>query len=210
MPVRVYETEPQWETNLFPRLSNFLLSQKLKNEVQTAPATVALFQPTWAAAALPVRSATNLFVPRPDLQNHLSKMTGLVESFGLPYELITERDLLSPSKLRRYHHIIIPMWNLMPQVLGEKFFAKLSHDSRIVPIPLKNEPLLRSEFRELLRRHGITPRLDFDNERILGGRVHNLILNWTDRPLIVKIPDSQPLLLQPMEYHFLSSTKSKQ
>ena len=79
---------------------------KPDSKVQTSPATIALFQSTWAAAALPSRSATNLFVPRGAYQQHLSKMVGLAESFGLPYELITERDLLSPAKATAFssHH----------------------------------------------------------------------------------------------------------
>ncbi len=204
MPVRVYETEPQWETNLFPRLAAFLISQHLADEVRRVPAEIALFQPTWAAAALPVRSAVNPFVPRADVQRHLSKMVGLVESFGLPYELITERELLSPAALRRFHHIIVPMWNLMPQVLGEKRQAELARDSRIIPIPLKHEPESRSEFRELLRRQGIATRLDFEGEKIRAGRVNNLVFNWTDQPIKIKIPESdQQFLLQAMDYRFL-------
>jgi hypothetical protein len=211
MPVRVYETEPQWETNLFPRLSQFLISQKLVDKVRPTSATVALFQPTWAAAALPSRSATNLFVPKGGVQRHLSKTVGLVESFGLPYELITERDLFSSARLRRYTHIIVPMWDLMPQVLGEKAFAKLARDSRVIPTPLQNKPAPRSKFRELLKQHRIATRLDFDSEQILAGRVHNLIFNWSDQPLTLKVPESkQKLLLQPMEYRFLERSGARE
>jgi hypothetical protein len=210
MPIREYETSPKWETNLFPRLATFLLSQRLDRKVRTTPATVALFQPTWAAAALPVRGEGNLFVPREGVQRHLSKMTGLVESFGLPYELITEQDLLVPGRLRRFRHIVVPMWDLMPDVLGEKVFTRLAHDPRLIPIPIGNQPIPRSKFRELLQAHGITPRLDFEGESIIGGRVQNLLLNWSDRPLSVKILENkQSLVLQPMEYRFLSSAEAK-
>ena len=80
----------------------------------------------------------------------------------------------------------------------------------MVPIPLKSKPLRRSEFRDLLREHGIVIQLDFDKEQILAGRVDNLILNWSDQPLTVKIPEAgPPLLLQPMEYRFLPSAGTK-
>jgi hypothetical protein len=204
MPVRDYENTRVWETNFFPRLAAFLTTQRLADKVRVAAPDVALFQPAWSFAALPGRSAVAPFVPRQDQQIRYEKMIGLVESFGLPYQLITERDLLDARELKRYRHIIVPLWDLMPEILGRKSYDRLAHDPRIVPVPSGTGPLTRSAFRELLRAHQIPTRLDFDSDLILAGRVNNLIFNWNDQPLPVKTGDGGPtLILQPMEYRFV-------
>jgi hypothetical protein len=129
-------------------------------------------------------------------------MIGLAESFGLPYQLITERDLLQPRSLRKFRHILIPLWDLMPEILDRKTYAKWARDPRMVPIPSGNTMMTRSEFRDLLRSHEIPMKLDFDSDHILAGRVNNLIFNWNDQPTRVSVGDKN-YSLQPMEYRFL-------
>ena len=202
MPIRDYD-KPPWETNFFPRIADFVVNQKqLAAQVRATPPDVALFQPTWSFAALPVRGANNLFVPRTDAQNRCEKMIGLAESFGLPYQLITERDLLQPRSLRKFRHILIPLWDLMPEILDKKIYTKWASDARLVPIPSGNKMMTRSEFRDLLRARDIPMKLDFDSDRILAGRVNNLIFNWNDQPTRVSVGDKS-YSLQPMEYRFL-------
>jgi hypothetical protein len=203
MPIRDY-AKPWWETNFFPRLASFLITQKIAGKVREAPVETALFQPTWSYSALPARGPTNLFAPRVDQQMRSAKMIGLVESFGVPYKLITERDLLNPRELRRYKHIIVPLWDLMPLILDEKSAVRLAADRRVVPILTGTKQLPRSEFRDLLRRHQVPVQLDFDSEKILAGRINNLIVNYNDKPLPVRIGDNAAsIILQPAEFRFL-------
>lgn len=204
MPVRVYDTEPHWEHHFFPRIASFLLTNTLARQVRATPPDTALFQPTWSAAALPPRGPSNLFVPTAGAREYCSKMAGLAESFGLSYQLVTERDLLEPDRLRPFQHIIVPLWDLMPVVLGERAFHRLARDPRIAPIPTGPRALTRKEFRRLLSQYKIPARLDFDSDRILAGRVNNLIFNWNDRPMTVEIPESRAALpLQPMAWRFI-------
>lgn len=206
MPVRDFVKCPPWETNYFPRLADFLLTQRLAEKVRVSPVDVALFQPTWSAAALPIRDAAHPFAPRAAAQERCAKTIGLVESFGVPYQLITERELLAPRALKKYRRIIIPLWDLMPEILDRKSYGQLARDPRVIPILSGDRSMTRSEFRELLRQYNVPIRLDFDSDKILAGRVNNLIFNWSDRPLTVQIPvENQPLLLQPMEYRFVTN-----
>jgi hypothetical protein len=201
MLVRDYERCPPWETNFFPKLSKFLLTQKWWENAHPSQSSVALFQPTWSCSALPFRSASNPFVPQPEEQARLAKMIGLAESFGLSYQLVTERELLAPRSLRPFKHIIIPLWDLMPVILDTKSWEQLSHDRRVVPIMSGKNRLTRSEFRRILRQAGITPRLDFASDLVLAGRVNNLIFNWSDQPVTVTLDDGKATArLAPMEF----------
>lgn len=202
MPIRDYE-KPPWETNFFPRIAAFVEKQKeLADRVRPARAEVALFQPTWSYSILPARNTNQMFVPRLDAQARCEKMIGLVESFGLPYRLLTENDLLDTATLRRFRHVIVPMWDFMPEILGANAFQRLAKDGRVVPIANATKPLARSEFRQILRVHGIDFNFDFDSEKILAGRVNNLIFNWNDEDQSVRA-DGRTMMLKPMEYRFM-------
>ncbi|MCX6374445.1 MAG: hypothetical protein NTU88_00140, partial [Armatimonadetes bacterium] len=204
MYIKVYETEPQWEKRVFAKVCAFLKTQDLAEKVRRGKATVALYQPTWGAAALPGRSESQPFLPRIGHSLYITKMQGLVESFGLPYRLITEADLLDPSRLRAFEHIIVPMWDFMPRVLGKPRFEELSKDGRIIGIPLRDKALVRSEFRDLLVRHGVRTRLDFDSDLIVVGRCANLVYNWSDQPMSVRIPERRkPIEIGPSEFLFV-------
>ena len=131
-------------------------------------------------------------------------MIGLVESFGLPYALVTESDLLDPRCLRRFHHIILPMADFLPVIVGDKTATRLARDSRVVPLPLQDRPVTRSAFREMLRQHQIPFRLNFDSDKILAGRIGNLIYNWGDQPLQVTLPEKKTdAALEPYGFLFL-------
>jgi hypothetical protein len=96
------------------------------------------------------------------------------------------------------------MWELMPKVLDEIAYHRLANDRRVVRIPLQEGALTRSEFREVLEQAGIQPRLDFDSEKILAGRTHNLIYNWGPEPITVRVPErDDAITLGPHEYRFL-------
>jgi hypothetical protein len=204
MHVRVYTTEPQWEPDIYGKVCAFLKSQTLWREVRPEPATLALYQPTWGMAAVPGQSATQPFLPRLLPARHLTKMIGLVESFGLPYRLITEADLLDPQRLRPYRHLLLPLWDALDRVLGDAAYHRLAADRRVVRLPLLDRPYSRTEFRALLHRAGITPRLDFDADAVLGGRTANLVYNWNNAPLKVSVPEAPALLdLGPHEFRLI-------
>jgi len=204
MYVRVYETEPQWENGVFDKVVVFLKTQELDKGIRRTKATVALFQPTWGAAALPGRSEAQKFLPKVEYWHYLDKMIGLAESFGLPYDLVTEWDLLDAARLKRFQHIIVPMWELIPKVVGKVRYRKLANDKRVVRIPLKEWALTRSEFRDVLKQAGIKTRLDFDSDKILAGRTHNLVYNWDEKPIQVRVPEREDdITLQPYQYLFV-------
>ena len=204
MYIKVYETEPQWEKGVFEKVCAFLKTQDLAADVRREKATIALYQPTWGAAALPGRSESQPFVPRVGHSMYITKMQGLVESFGLPYALITEADLLDPKRLKGFAHVIVPMWDLTPNVLGEGRARELAKDGRIIGIPLRDKPLNRSEFRELLKKNGVRTKLDFDSDLIVVGRYANLVYSWYDQPISVRVPErAEPFALRPSEYAFV-------
>lgn len=204
MYVRVYETEPQWEKDLFAKVASFLKTQRLEKNVRRSEPTVALFQPTWGAAALPGRSEAQKFLSKVEYWHYIGKMIGLVESFGLPYDLVTEWDLLDATRLKRFEHIIVPMWECIPQVIGEPRYRQLAKDERLVRISLKEWALTRSEFRELLKKVGIETGLDFDSDKILAGRTHNLLYNWGEEPIRVRLPEQKKQVeLEPYQYLFV-------
>jgi len=191
MWVRVYDTEPQWEKGIFGRVASFLKTQDLEKSIRRPKPTVALYQPTWGAAAFPSRGESQKFLPRLEYMLYTTKMIGLVESFGLPYRLITEADLLDSSRLKEFEHIIVPMWDLMPRIVGESRFESLAKGRRVVRVPLKKRPLTRSEFRALLKESGVKTWLDFDSDGILAGRYANVVYNWDDKPIRVRVPEQE-------------------
>ncbi len=207
MYIRAYETEPQWERGLFPKIAAFLRTVDLDHKVRRLTPTIALFQPTWGATAFPAKSETQKFTPRPDYSLYAGKMIGLAESFGLPYQLITEADLMQPHRLRRFQHIIVPMWDLMPLVIGNDAARALGKDRRVVKIPLKPRALTRSEFRAALQKAHVPTTLDFDADTILAGRTANLVYNWDDKPIQVQVPEqkTKKIDLKPYEYRVISS-----
>ncbi|MCW3051083.1 MAG: hypothetical protein JWN14_253, partial [Chthonomonadales bacterium] len=135
---------------------------------------------------------------------HLTKMIGLVESFGLPYRLITEADLMDPKRLRSYKHLILPLWDVLERIVGTDAYRRLTTDKRVLKIPLLNRPLTRSELRAHLKQAGVSTRLDFDADTVLAGRTSNLVYNWTNAPLTVRVPESpSPLTLAAHAYKIL-------
>ena len=112
---------------------------------------------------------------------------------------------MDPSRLKGFEHIIVPMWELIPRVVGESRFEQLSKDERIVRVPLKERPLTRTEFRDLLKQAEIEPSLDFDSDKILVGRFANLVYNWSDGPVTVRVPEqADDIMLAPYAYRLLS------
>lgn len=188
MPVLVYNTEPQWENGVFSRVVEFLKTQQIYKSIRPMKTTVALFHPTWGVAAIPSRNSTQCFLPDSGFTWYITKMIGLVESFGLPYKLITESDLLEPNRLKGFKHIIIPMWDSVPRIVGLDGFNKLSADKRIIGIPTKDGQITRTEFRNILTKARIKPLLDFDSDHILAGRTANMVYNWDASPIKVQIP----------------------
>lgn len=190
MWVKSYEQEKQWEKGLMGKVASFLRTQDIEKHIHRIKPTIALFQPTWAVAAVPAMDDIQKFLPNQEYSVYLSKMVGLVESFGLPYKIVTESDLLEPARLASYQHIIVPMWDLMPSVLGQAEYERLSGDKRVLQVPLMKRPLKRSEFRKMLKSAGIEMLLDFDSEQILAGRTSNLVYNWDNKPIKVRMLDT--------------------
>lgn len=206
MYVRIYETEPQWERGVFGKVASFLRTQDLSRKLRRPNPTVALFIPTWSVAAIPARGEAQAFLPRADYGSHLTKMVGLVESFGLPYRQITEADLLDPSRLAGFGRIIVPMWNLLPKALGRREYDLLAKDTRVIGIPLAPTPLTRGQFRDLLTTHRVKTNLDFQSDLILAGRYGNLVYNWDSKPIRVRIPEHRDEIeLGPYEYRIAVS-----
>ncbi len=204
MYIRVYNTEPQWEPDLYDKVCAFLTTQNLARQVRREKATVALYQPSWATAALPAQSAKQPFLPNRAHAQHLTKMIGLVESFGLPYHLITEADLMDPHRLRPYKHLIVPLWDVLDRVLDADTYRRLAADKRVLKIPLADRPVPRTALRTQLKQAGLTARLDFDADTVLAGRISNLVYNWTNAPLTVSVPETPaPLTLGAHEYRIL-------
>ncbi len=194
MYVRVYETEPQWEPGIFGKVCAFLKSQRLAEAIGAEAQTVALYQPTFGVAALPSHNEKQPFLPNRAHSQHLTKMIGLVESFGLPYRLVTEADLMDARRLRGYTHLILPMWEVLDRVLGIATFHRLANDKRVIRLPLMDRPYTRTELRARLTDAKLVLRLDFEADRILAGRTANLVYNWTNRPLTVTIPEAAATL----------------
>lgn len=204
MYTRLYAMEPQWEPGVFDKVAAFLKTQTLAQKIRRQPPTIALYQPTWGAAALPGRSQTNPFLPRSGYAHYIEKMVGLAESFGLPYQLITEADLTDMTRLRRFRHILVPMWDLIPRVVGERAASALASDPRVLGISLQEKPLTRSQFRDVLRTAGIPICLDFNSNSILASRTANLLYNWGETPIRVTVPEQhEPILLSPYVYRFV-------
>ena len=126
MYIRVYKTEPQWEPDIYDKICTFLKTQTLPRQIRRENSTVALYQPSWGTAALPAQSAKQPFLPNHAHAAHITKMIGLVESFGLPYRLITEADLMDPNRLRPYQHLILPLWNMMDRILDPEAYRRLN------------------------------------------------------------------------------------
>jgi hypothetical protein len=183
MVVREYKEKSQWEQNLFKKIAKFLKTQNIESKIHREKPTVALYQPTWGIAALPARSEKQKFLPRWEHSMYVAKMTGLVESFGLPYQLVTEADLLEPQRIDAYRFIIVPMWDIVPRIIGKGLAERYSKDRRVIKVLLKNAPFSRSEFRELLKIASVPISLDFDSDMILAGRYANLVYNWGRMPL---------------------------
>lgn len=204
MHVRVYQTEPQWESGIFDKVCSFLKSQRLFEKVRGQNRTVALFQPTFGVAALPSHSANQPFLPNRAYSQHLTKMIGIVESFGLPYRLVTESDLLDSRLLKSYTHLILPLWDVLDRILGQAAFDRLARDRRTIRLPVMDRPYTRSEFRERLGKSGLLPRLDFDSDRILAGRTEGLVYNWTNEPFKVTVEGGTKAIdLGPHEYRWI-------
>jgi hypothetical protein len=205
---RVYETEPQWEDDIYRKVSGFLREQNISENVRPEPATVGLFQPTWATAVFPSRAEEHLFLPPAEAREYICKMTGLVESFGLPYRLITEADLLEPERLSDLKWIILPMSDLAERFLGERGAERILPDTRTVGIPYRPGSLSRSDLRRILADHEIPIRLEYDGELPICGRVHNLVYNWTPDKQTVRVPSpqgKQEITLGPHGYVFLEA-----
>lgn len=185
---RGYQTEPQWEADIYDKVSQFLLTQDVAARVRAATPTVALFQPTWSAAAVRGRSAPHPFLPRAETSLFVTRMIGVVESFGLPSATIWEQQLEDPALLDGYDWIVLPLSDLTARFLGAATAARLLADPRVIPLPERDGPLPRSVFRALLQERGIAPRLDYDDEAPLAGRIHNVVYNWRAQPLDVVIP----------------------
>ena len=204
MHIRVYKTEPQWEPNIYDKICAFLKTQTLSHQVRKETATIGLYQPSWGTAALPAQSVQQPFLPNHAHAHHISKMIGLVESFGLPYRLITEADLMDPKRLRSYKHLILTLWDVLERIVGPDAYHRLTTDKRVVKIPLSDRPLPRSELRTHLKQAGVPTRLDFDADTVLAGRTSNLVYNWTNGPLTVRTQErSEPLTLAAHEYRLL-------
>jgi len=209
---RVYETEPQWEDDMYSKISRFLTEQTEADRVRASTPTVGLFQPTWATAVFPSRGEKWPFLPPVEAREYVCKMTGLVESFGLPYRLVTERDLLNPERMDDLAWILLPMSDLAPRFLGPAAAARILSDSRTVPLPYRPGPLGRSELRAVLASRGMSIRLDYGAETPICGRTHNLIYNWTPQSQTVRVPSiggETPLRLAPHECVFLEANGVK-
>ena len=206
MWVREYQTDPRWEKGILQKIAHFLKTQRLSLYFRPEQPILALYQPTWGAAAIPARSAQQPFLPQAGISTYVTKMVGLVESFGVPYQLVTERDLENPKRLAAYHTIIVPLWDLIPRILGATVAGRLARDPRVIGIPTRDHPLTRSEMRSLLLSRHAPIRLDFGSQQILAGRTGNLVYNWDDRPLEVRVPELHaPLLLGPCAYRFVGN-----
>ncbi|MGC8668476.1 MAG: hypothetical protein ACP5VE_10220 [Chthonomonadales bacterium] len=208
MWVREYRTDPRWEKNIQQKIARFLKTQRISERVRAERPVLALYQPTWGAAAIPGRSAQQPFLPKASVSTYVTKMVGLVESFGIPYQLVTERDLENPATLKPYRLVVVPLWDLLPRILGQEGAARLARDPRVIGIPTQDHPLTRSQMRALLRNR-VPIRLDFDAEKILAGRTGNLVYNWDDHPIEVRVPEArEPLQLRPCEYRFIEAGPS--
>jgi len=186
MLARNYATEPQWEKDVFDKVCKFLLTQDLAKQITPEKATVALFQPTWANAVIPSIDKDRPFLPAAGPSVYISRMMGLVESFGLPYRLITEGDLADPKLLGTFKLILLPMSDQMPRVLGPRRASELLADPRVLAIPLRDKPVPRSEFRKMLKAKRAPIAFDYDGETSIAGRANNLIFNWTADPVKVR------------------------
>ena len=92
----------------------------------------------------------------------------------------------------------------MDRILDSEAYRRLSADRRVLKIPLADRPLTRTELRAHLNQAGVTPRLDFDAETVLAGRTSNLVYNWNNAPLTVRLPaHTEPLTLAAHEYRVL-------
>jgi hypothetical protein len=206
---RLYETEPQWEENIYTKVSRFLVNQEVSDEVVPTTPTVGLFQPTWATATFPSRGERWPFLPPVEAREHICKMTGLVESFGLSYRLVTEADLLEPRRMEDLTWLLLPMSDMAERFLGLEATDRLLSDPRTVAIPYRPGPMRRAEVRSLLESHGIPIGLDYDGELPICGRIHNLVYNWTPEDQTVRIPSADgatTLELGPHECVLLDGT----
>lgn len=190
MYYRGYKTEPQWEKDVYKKVSNFLTTENIRDQILPEKLKVALYRPTWGCAALPARSEKQLFAPVEGPMNYLTKMLGLVESFGLPYKQIVEEDLLEPERLSKYDLIILPISDYLPKILGKKRAQELAKDSRVLLIPSRTQPVPRSEFRKMLQKKHAPMSFDYDGDQCVAGKANNVIFNWTADPIKIKVLQS--------------------
>ena len=186
MYFRGYDSEPQWESDVYQKISKFILTHQVRDQIEFCKPTVALFQPTWSVAALPARSDKQPFLPKVEHRHHIEWMVGLVESFGLPYRLVVEEDLMNPDRLKDFELIIVPMADVAPRFLGTSRAEELITGPRVLPIPLRSEPLTRSQLKSMLKSRGASVHFDYDGETPTAGRVNNLVFNWTPERITVR------------------------
>ena len=112
-------------------------------------------------------------------------------------------ESIDPARLEELHAIVKELHAGKSVEEVKPRFEELSKDGRIIGIPLRDKALVRSEFRDLLVRHGVRTRLDFDSDLIVVGRCANLVYSWYDRPISVRIPERRkPIEMGPSEYRF--------
>jgi len=211
MYCRVYATEPQWEKDIYAKVSDFLLHNDVAGRIRRYPATVALFLPTWSCAAFPGRSAEQPFLPPEPVLEFIRKHVGIVESFGLRYKLITEDDLARPETLERYELIIVVAGNHLDRILPAETRTRLRSLAGFLALPFTGAGPSRSVLRDELRRRGVRYYLDYESDQPVAGMVNNVVLNFSPEPVRVLLADAdgkpRPLTLAGHEYRFCSDPK---
>ncbi len=211
MYCRVYATEPQWEKDIYAKVSKFLIRCDETKRVRRYAPTVALFLPTWSCAGFPARSNEQPFLPPEPLLEFIRKHVGIVESFGLRYKLVTEADLTDPTSLNQYELVIVVADNHLDRVVPARTLAALRSLPGWLSLPFTGQKPSRTALRKQLQGRGVRFYLDYDADLPIAGMVNNLVFNWSPDPVGVVIagPDGkrQELKLAAHEYRFLADPK---
>lgn len=186
---RHYEAEPGWEPGLYNRVAAFIRDEApaARRQIRPATATVGLFLPTWSCAAWPGHSEAQPFLIRADLNHFIRRHVGIVESFGLSYDLLTEADLADPACLDAYELVLLVAANRLDVALGEAAARSLHSRPHVRRVDYEGNPPTRSGIRDLLVEAGIPLYLDHDGEDPLAGRVNNVLFNFGNAPVRVRL-----------------------
>ncbi len=200
---RVYDTEPQWEKDIYDKMAAFIKSDapQLRSRIIHEKTDVGLFLPTWSCAAWPGKSAQQPYIPMDGVHGFIRLHTGIIESFGLRYRLVTEEDLAQANGCSDLNLVFIVAGNHLNKALGDKIVKQLKSDPRYAWVTYDGQNPARSAIRAILEKSQIPIYLDYDSEDPIAGMVNNVLFNWKPESVEVRYRANGNSMMRTLEGH---------